>query len=254
VRIDVRDISIIGIGALLLTTAGTGAIAQNPLSFAVASVKPSSSVGGSWRIGCVAGAGPQSGISPGTCVAVSASLRHIIATAYDLPFFTADQHISGGPSWIAAERYDIEAKAEDASATGAELRLMLQNLLADRFKLKLHEETKDVSGYALVVAKGGPKDRPLPRKAAPTPMACGGSTTAALVNCLSLRLGQPVVDKTGITGNHDFGLTLESLGENQPATPSIFTVLEEQLGLKLESQKVTSRMLIIDHAEKPGEN
>jgi uncharacterized protein (TIGR03435 family) len=128
---------------------------------------------------------------------------------------------------------------------------MLQNLLADRFKLSLHEQTKEASGYALVVAKGGAKfTPPLTGKS----LACGSATAEALARCLSRRLGQPVVDKTGITGHHNFSLTVESLGEDQIFPPSIFTVLEEQLGLKLVTQKVPSRILVIDHVERPSEN
>ena len=127
---------------------------------------------------------------------------------------------------------------------------MLQNLLAERFKLSLHEETREVSGYALVVAKGGPKSRVFAGK---TAVACGASSTEELARCLSSRLGQPVVDKANIT-ERNLSLTLASLGENQPDTPSIFTVLEEQLGLKLESRKVPLKILVIDHVERPTSN
>jgi uncharacterized protein (TIGR03435 family) len=223
--------------------------AQQP-SFDVASVKPNGPNGGSMVIGC--GDGAQYGIGPGKCKAVNASLRTIIAVAYDIQPRLAGQYISGAPGWIGEERYDIEGKSEDGSVTPAQLRLMLRNLLADRFRLSLHEETKEVSGYALVVAKGGPKSRPLTTK--PTRVACGVQNTEALARCLSSRLGQPVVDKTNITGNHNFSLTLESLGEDQPNPPSIFTVLQEELGLKLESGKVPLRILVIDHVEKPTEN
>jgi uncharacterized protein (TIGR03435 family) len=227
--------------------------AQNSLlSFEVASVKANRMVGPqSMLIGCQGGAAPVRGIAPGTCRAVHSSLEDIIAEAYDIPFMLEDQTISDAPSWISRERYDIEAKAEHPSASASELKIMLQNLLADRFKLSLHEQTKEVSGYALVVAKGGAKfTPPLPGKS----LACGTSTAEALARCLSRRLGQPVVDKTGITGRHNFSLTMESLGEDQIFPPSIFTVLEEQFGLKLVSQKVPLRILVIDHVERPSEN
>src|SRR5439155_21091075 len=126
------------------------------------------------------------------------------------------------------ERYDLEATPENISATAAEIRIMLQNLLADRFKLKLHEENREVPGYALVVAKGGAKLERVLRNG--TRMACGSDSTDSLAKCLSRRLRQPVVDKTTITGNHNFSLTLESLAADQTSVTSLFTVLEEELG------------------------
>ena len=203
-------------------------------------------------MGCVDGPGSRNGIAPGNCKAVNATLENIIALAYDIPFFVADQHIADVPSWISREKYDIEAKTEDASVSQTQLRLMLQNLLADRFKLTLHEQTKDVSGYALVLSKGGPKLNRQIRSG--TSLACGSFTMEALARCLSNRLGKPVVDETGISGRHDFSLTMESLAENEPNVASIFTVLEQELGLKLVSQKVPSRILVIDHVERPSEN
>ncbi len=238
--------------ALLSLTILTAAQNQ-PLVFEVASVKPNHSVGGSMLIGCDGNTtGAKYGISPGTCKAVNASLQTIIAIAYDIRFTLAAQHISGAPGWISTERYDIEAKAASAATTEADLKLMLRQLLADRFKLKLHEESKEVSGYALVVAKGGPKFPPPP--SSPVSVACGSPTTQALSQCLAARLGQPVVDETNIIGRCNCSLTMQSLGEDQPDPPSIFTVLEEQLGLKLESRKIPSKMLVIDHVEKPSEN
>jgi len=176
----------------------------------------------------------------------------MIAFAYDIPIFVADQHISGGPGWMAIDRFSLEAKAGNASATAAELRSMLQSLLADRFKLQFHRETKEVGGYALVVGKSGFKDKSFFTDR--TSLACGSPTTMALAECLSSRLGKPVLDETGITGSHNFSLTMESLAEDQPFPPSLFTVLEEQLGLKLESRRLPSVVLTIDHAEKPSEN
>jgi uncharacterized protein (TIGR03435 family) len=188
-------------------------------------------------------------------VAKNASLLRIIAEAYALPMFTADQYLSGLPGWAKTERYDVDAKAENASATDGELQAMLQNLLADRFNLHLHDEHKEVSGYALVVSKGGLKSRPsLPVTSKPIRMVCGVRTTDMLAECLSSRLGDPVVNKTNIRQTGDFYLTTESLGEDQPNPPSIFTVVEEQLGLKLEREKVPVRIFVIDHAERPSEN
>jgi uncharacterized protein (TIGR03435 family) len=227
------------------------AIAQKP-SFEVASVKPSRTAETSWMQDCVSGSGARNGISPGTCKVVNASLLRMIALAYDLPFLTAPQYIQGGPNWIRTERFNVEGRAADASVNAADLRLMLQKLLADRFKLKLHEESKEVSGYALTIAKGGPKSVPRPRTA--TAVACGTSSSQMLAQCLSSRLGEPVVDKTGIGNSPNMFLTMDVLGLSEPNPPSIFTVVEEQLGLKLERQKIRMTMLVIDSADRPDEN
>jgi len=241
------------IGALVLSVTIINAAQTQRLAFEVASVKTNRNVDGSMLIGCDGAAtGAKYGISPGTCKAVNASLRTIIAIAYDIPFTSASQHISGAPGWINTERYDIEAKAEDAATSEANLKVMLKNLLTDRFKLALHEENKEVSGYALIVAKGGLKVQGQPR--GPIRVACGSPTTQALARCLSSRLGQPVIDETNITEACNCYLSMEALGEDQPSPPSIFTVLEEQLGLKLESRKISSKMLVIDHVENPSEN
>jgi len=226
------------------------AIAQKH-SFEVASVKPSRSADSSWMQDCVSGSGPRNGIAPGTCKGVNASLLRMIALAYDLPFFTASQYIQGGPNWIRTERYNLEGRAADASVSAADLRLMLQNLLAERFKLKLHQESREISGYVLVVAKGGPKSVPRPRNGK---VACGSDSSQMLAQCLSAHLGEPIVDKTGIGNSPNMFLTMDALGLNEPNPPSIFTVVEEQLGLKLERQKIRMTMLVIDSAERPDEN
>jgi uncharacterized protein (TIGR03435 family) len=239
------------------------ASAQNPsASFEVASVKPNHSVDTGWSIGCSSrGRSERVPISPGKCMAHNVSILRIIAQAYALPLFTADQYVSGLPGWAKTERYDLDAKAESASASDGELKVMLQNLLADRFNLQLHDEHKQVSGYALIVGKGGLRSRPPLRDLAgqartskPIPIACGSQTTADLANCLSGQLGEPVVNKTNITQTGDFYLTTESLGWGQQNPPSIFTVVEEQLGLKLERQNVPRTILVIDHVERPSEN
>jgi uncharacterized protein (TIGR03435 family) len=219
-----------------------------PMAFEVAFVKVNKSVNGSWSTECPAGTG-------GRCRAANASLLRLIGAAYDLPVLSANQYISGIPGSISNERYNIEAKAASASATPREVRLMLQNLLADRFKLKLHEETKLIGGYALVVAKGGPKLRRLEDKGrrGTVRVGIGATSTAELVMSLSSMLEAPVVDKTNISGGHDFMVAWESL-HNDDQPPSIFTVIEEQFGLKLESQKVPLKILVIDHVEKPTEN
>jgi uncharacterized protein (TIGR03435 family) len=214
-------------------------------SFEVASVKANRSADASWRIAC----------GQGKCRATNASLTLLIAEAYGLRPFTAGDYISGLPGWAKSEKYDVEGKSENPSAIGSE-HVMLQTLLRDRFKLTLHEQTREVTGYMLVVAKGGPKLRPSEQRKT-GPVACGtDGTTRGLVSCLSDRLNQPIIDKTNITGRYDFTVALDLLpaGGDFLTGPSVSSLLEEQFGLKLESQKVPVKFLIIDHAEKPTEN
>jgi uncharacterized protein (TIGR03435 family) len=183
-------------------------------------------------------------------------LARLIANAYDIPVWAVYSHISGLPSWAGTERFDIEGKSGNLTASNTELQTMMRNLLKDRFKLMIHEDTKEEAGYALVAARGGPKLRPIGERKINGPVACGGQMTNALVFCLSGRLNQPIVDRTGITGRHDFNITLEALplGGDILTGPAVSDMLQEQFGLRLQSQKVPMRFLVIDHVEKPSEN
>lgn len=145
---------------------------------------------------------------------------------------------------------------------------MLQALLADRFTLKVHQETRELPIYTLVVAKGGPRFQP--SKINGTTINSGiayitvvGSdhTVALLAEQLSRTLGRVVMDKTGLDGRYE--LTLKwatdeggagTGGSSADAGPSIFTAIQEQLGLKLESGKGPIPILVVDHLEKPSEN
>jgi uncharacterized protein (TIGR03435 family) len=218
--------------------------------------------------------------------------------------------ISGGPSWIDSDHYDVNAKAADGNITVDEMRPMLQAMLEDRFQLKVHMETKDVPVYALLLGKNGPKlppakeggcqqfdlknppPPPPPGRGAPNaaspfngaPPPCGGMmmspfmmqggkvSMTQLAGALSNMLGRPVIDKTGFTGTFDLHLEYSPEGlamgrggmplpppppganPNDNASPNIFTAVQEQLGLKLESQKAPGDTLVIDHAEKATEN
>ena len=224
-------------------------------------------------------------------------LRLLIGNAYRV----RDSQISGGPSWMSSDRWDIEAKAESgADLTPGQVQLMLQSLLADRFQLKLHSETRELPIYELMVAKNGPKlkavpppERPAPGAAplAPVPggpMPAGGFRIgrgemeaaavplATLIQALSQQLGRMIVDKTGLTGTFDIKLTWtpdpgQTLGgpfgagpvpggpeiappPADPNGPSLFTALQEQLGLRLESTKGPVDVLVIDSVERPSEN
>ncbi len=234
-------------GILFIAIGSLQQVTNNLPSYEVASVKKNQSTAGGFS-GCANGA-PAGTIPAGRCRIVDMPLFAIIAEAYSVPIASAEQYLSGLPNWASSEKYDIEAAASDPSASRVELRRMLQNLLADRFKLKVHEETKEVNGFEMVIAKGGFKAKPIDINAPRDPLLLIVPTTGDLIRSLEGRIGAPIVDKTNITGNFD--LFLPRIAYNDDTGPSLVTVLEERFGLKLESAKIRVKKLIIDHVEKP---
>jgi uncharacterized protein (TIGR03435 family) len=223
--------------------------------------------------------------------AANANVRQLIANAYDVK----DDQVSGGPDWVGSTGYDIEAKVTDPDGphqlTKAQRTQALQALLADRFKIAVHAETKDAPIYALTIAKGGPKlkeskpsdalpagippgaavrgpDGAVPRgsmmrMSGPGNLTAPAMTTTQLATMLSQQLHMTVVDRTGLTGSYDFSLqwTPDNLPPpppgaeaSAPGGPSIFTAVQEQLGLKLDSTRGPVKTLVIDHIERPSEN
>jgi uncharacterized protein (TIGR03435 family) len=211
------------------------------------------------------------------------SLKTLIGIAYGI----RQDLISGGPGWAESAGFDVEAKVagEDMDAfkklTPHQRNALLNALLEDRFKLKLHNETKVLTMYELVIAKGGSKLKPgtemVPDKDAPkTPEAkkLGGMmrmgpglfsgqnlTMTAIANQLSNILHYTVSDKTGLTGNYDLELKWTPDDAHPPAGEassdaaiSIFTAVQEQLGLKLQATKGPVETLVIDQAEMPTAN
>jgi len=197
----------------------------------------------------------------------NASLKALVQTAYGVQDF----QISGASGWMDSDKYDVQAKpAIDIKPSRADTLLMLQNLLVDRFKLKIRRETREDPVYALMVAKDGPR---MHIATDPSGGARGGAngrltgkrTMAQLAEMLSGLLRRPVVDQTSMAGVYDFTLEwLPEVGQTgpdalspapaDPNAPSIFTALQEQLGLRLESSKAQVEILIIDHAEPASEN
>lgn len=266
-------------GRILFVAAMAGPIAigqekppKEP-AFEVASIKPSEP--GSRNVQFMFAPG-------GRVVAKNINVRMLIQQAYGV----RDFQISGGPSWIGSERYDIVAKMEEpeegskpAPPSPDGMKPLFRSLLADRFKLTIHRETKELPIYALVVGKNGPKltENPAgngPGRGPQSQMRMGRGqfsakqgNMAALASQLSNALGRSVVDQTGLTGTYDFELTWTP-DESQPqgpggpdnppppssSGPSIFTAVQEQLGLKLEAQKGPVEIIVIDHVEKATEN
>jgi uncharacterized protein (TIGR03435 family) len=190
--------------------------------------------------------------------AANASLSYLIQLAYSID---GRHQLSGAPDWLDSEFFDISAKAADGThLTYEELQPLLQQLLQDRFHLEAHRETRNLPGYVLLVAKGTPKLH-ITKGGAPYGYIFSGklrlqnSEIDSLAATLVTPVGRPVLNKTGIQGNYDIKLDYAAEGATDSTLPSIFTALQEQLGLKLESQKVPVQMLVIDHIDKtPTEN
>lgn len=231
----------------LLIAATCSLVAQ---SFEVATIKPNAAADNRVSIGIQPG---------GRFTATGMPLRLLIGQAYDLREF----QITGGPSWIDNERYDINAKAEglDGAPGGPDaLRPYFKSLLAERFGFKAHEETKEQPIYALTLGKGEHKMKKSEGENRMGNVRMGrglinaqGIPVSELVRMMAQPLRRTVVDKTGLKGNFD--VKLEWSPEAADANgPSIFTAVQEQLGLKLEADKGPGRVLVIDQITKPTEN
>jgi uncharacterized protein (TIGR03435 family) len=240
----------------ILFAAGCVAYGQ---SFEVASVKVSHAPQPGGR-GMHGGGPPPVEHSPGTISLRNASLAAAIQYAYDVKEFQVT-----GPAWLNTERYDIFAKAGSVTPE-SELRVMLQGLLAERFKLALHRETKEMSVYVLVQAKGGHKLHESEGEGEPSfdgnrlNATAKNQTMSALVGMMSNAfLGRPVLDQTGLTKRYDFKVDLTGMIAPDMQPDDMINILtklvQDQLGLKLEPKKAAVELLIVDHAEKiPTEN
>ena len=204
------------------------------------------------------------------------TLKQLIVIGYHL----RKEQITGGASWTGSDRFDIEAKYElpaepelKQSLTDAQkaeqqrqFEERVRGLLADRFQLTVKFETRETAIYALVVAKGGPKLKPTKdntgnqgTKSRRGTMTGTGSDPENIAQALGYETDKPVLDKTGLKGRFDFQLDWmpdPPAGATTPeiSGPSLFTAVQEQLGLKLDAQKVPLPFLIIERAEKPSAN
>lgn len=291
-----------GAAVLLCTSAALGQQPNPKLTFEVASIKSASPQTMARLQGSVDG-GPGTP-APGRIRFTDMPLKSLIMRAYNVQSFQIS-----GPSWMDSQRFDIIAKVPDG-ATREDARIMLQNLLADRFKLKLHKGSKEALIYELLVAKGGIKMKeaahiataPAEGAGGPPPGPARGKdgllktphgqlgiqatangrmrmqgdavTMARLTGILGMALGRPVIDKTGLTGIYDVALDFspEGMGpgpkakgpppgegggnpaeaprDSDDSGPTIFTALQEQLGLKLESRKRPLDLLVVDSVQR----
>jgi uncharacterized protein (TIGR03435 family) len=240
------------LAALSLSTL-SGQPASEALSFEVASVKPS-------KPGGLLSGGLYPG---GRYVTMNTTLRLLIEGAYNIQPY---QH-KGGPNWIDSQTFDVIAEA-GRTVTNDEVRRMLQSLLADRFKLVMHEDPRKLAGYVLVVSKRGAKlkEAKMGPGVRPGVRTLGGqmsgpATMQQLAQTVGNVLRTPVVDRTGLQGYFDFSFPWSPVtGTAQPQNAangdqplSLFTSLDE-LGLQLQSEKDLAPLFIIDHAELPSEN
>jgi uncharacterized protein (TIGR03435 family) len=230
--------------------------------------------------------------------AVNMPVRPIITFAYQL----AQYQLVGGPGWLTTDRYDLVAKMEQdvdpatiipGANTPSPMQLALRNLLEDRFKLRVHRETREMDIYALVMASPGGSPGPglkpttqdcaaaaaAARRGAPPPsgkpgepfcgiqggpgrLKFGGLPAVSLAQAFSGPAGRMVIERTGLTGGWDFELTYAPEGRGGPGgpepaqtdAPSFFTAIQEQLGLKLEPTKGPVDVLVIESIEKPVED
>jgi uncharacterized protein (TIGR03435 family) len=236
----------------LLLTIPTLLAAQRPVSFEVASVRPNRSGSLNTRINLMEG---------GRLSIVNASLKTLIRNAYALQAFQFD----GGPPWLDTDMYDIEAKTGRAEKiTEEQLPALLQSLLAYRFHLKVHWESREATVYALRIDKRGLKMKASGGEETPLVDTGRGvnrmhikgvaQPLSVLTQNLANRLGRVVTDRTGLNGKYDFAIEWDSQSDAEAAGPSLFTVLKEQLGLRLEAEKGHMEVLVVDSAEKASDN
>lgn len=249
---------------------------SKPLEFEVASVRqavPTDSQASSGRR--ATGAGGSVSITPDRASYRDITLKSLLMRAYGLEPFQIS-----GPAWIESERYDVLATIPEGTAK-EDVPIMLQHLLAERFRMTLHSETKDHPGYILGIGKGGSKLKVSAERKESAPVAqfmigndsvvetLYGATMPAFARNLSRKLGRPVIDSTGLSGEFDIVLTLskgvvlpgaqETTADGSPSEPdssmaSLFTAVQD-LGLTLSSDKVPIKCIVVDKAEKmPTEN
>jgi uncharacterized protein (TIGR03435 family) len=214
-------------------------------------------------------------VSPGRIRIINSSLKLIIQMAWDVREF----QVSGAAGWMDTEHYDIDAVAPERLKKD-DYRPMLRAMLTDRFGLTIHREQQERSGYALVVAKSGAKLPPATddpdivfgrSESGDRTLKAQNATLLDLANALGNTLRAPVVDRTGIEGRYDVSLQWTPDAAHEPvigkdgmpappppsdatAGPGIVTVLQDKLGLKLESRKVPVEMIVIDRASRPSGN
>jgi uncharacterized protein (TIGR03435 family) len=240
---------------VVLICAGFSYAQTPPPAFEVASVKPNQTME----------RGTSSNHTKGLLTIKNMSLKKLIQRAYNVRDFSYS-----GPDWLENVNFDIVAK-EPVGARNEELILRLQTLLIERFKVAVHLEKRTMSGFALVLSKGGPKFQAVENhnnqsestnsSKLEAKMETTQTSMASFADMLARQVDRPVQDLTALPGVFDLKMqwtpdqVADVGGPDVPSGPTIFVALQEQLGLKLQAQKVTIDVLVVDHAEKiPTEN
>ncbi|HEX3879099.1 MAG TPA: TIGR03435 family protein [Bryobacteraceae bacterium] len=191
----------------------------------------------------------------GTLFIGNNTLFSLVQMAFGIPNFAIT-----APAWLPGERFDITAKFPEGTSP-AERRLMMQALLTDRFHMVFHREKKAIPGFALIVAKNGPKIQPVKDNGDRNANTGGGRFIMEqmpmddVARQLTGKLGQPVQNETGLAGVFTFSMTYNPdngmSGKAEDSTiPSVFTALEEQLGLKLAARKIPFDVVVVDSIDK----
>jgi uncharacterized protein (TIGR03435 family) len=242
---------------LLLLAFASACWCQQP-EFEIASIKPNHSPTGGSNFNRKPGGGLD---------AIHVTLKDMILFAYDL----REYQLIGGPKWLDEERYDVIAKPnhDDVVETNnyeeawRKIHLKMRSLLADRFKLAIHNETRELPIYALILGKNGPHLTPSTAEGLNIHnqtghLVCTKITMKQFAEMpLSARMGRSVVDKTGLTGEFDFDVTYlpdRAATSTDASGPDFLTAMQEQLGLKLEPRKGPVPVIVVDRAEKATEN
>ena len=246
--------NVAALGRLLVAAAAltTGVLGQPP-RFEVASIRPTRAE---------IGAGTNVSVFEGGRIGiVNEPVKLLIRMAFQLQ----NSQIAGGPNWLDTDRYDIEAKTGNPEKPApGQLSPLMQSLLAERFHLKFHRETRELTVYALVIAKSGPKLKAKTegepagmntKEGRDTSRAVGtGVSMELLASYVGNRLGRIVLDKTGLSDTYDFTLEWTPDPASDSPAPSLAIALREQLGLTLESRKSPVEVLVIDSIDRPSEN
>jgi uncharacterized protein (TIGR03435 family) len=199
--------------------------------------------------------------SGGRLTITNASLKTLIRNSWELLSF----QFAGGPNWLDSDMFDIQATTgTNEKLTTERLRPLLRSLLADRFALKVHFETRETNVYGLVPAKEGSKLKEDSGDIEPGINTSKFGNTGRMIGTrepvsilagnLGNQLGRIVIDQTGLTGAYDWKLEWDPNPSADSTLPSLFTAVQQQLGLKLEPQKGPMQVLVIDSAEHPSGN
>lgn len=206
---------------------------------------------------------PSTQIPLGRCMFRNQTASTMIREAYPLALrYWNGSQVIGGPGWMDSSLFTVDAEAENPTSTTVDqLHQMLRTLLKEQFKLASHIETRDIASYAMVQSKDGfklqPAEAALTRPPARTPgdrsLFANFQTLDDFAGMISLMSKMTIINRTGISGRFNITLNAAEVSGGDDTAPSIFSALPEQLGLRLEGQKIPFQFIVVDHIDKPQE-